>query len=660
MVREALALAWMTLAALAVFAASVSAAEARLRDALLRASIAFGVLTVVAVELLSVPEVLAAWPLAVFWGVVTAVATVVAVRRGGPAAIVATLGSLARQRRATPRADRMRLAIAGTFAAVTLLTAVVVPPNNWDAMTYHMPRVAHWLANGSVRHYPVARAQQLFMPPLNAYGIAVLQALAGSDRWANLVQWLAYVGGAAIASLAAHRLGSGRTGQIAAGVAFLTLPMAIAQATTSQADLLTAYWALVLIAIVVGPLRADTALWAGAALGLGLLTKPSFALYALPLVLVLLARAARGPERDGGVASLPAAAVGLTAIALVLQAPHAWRATATFGRPWGGGSEVTRLQNELPGVRSWISNAARDTAVHVPIPGYAAAIARGHAWLGVGPDDPRTTHLPDASFSEVAAQWFRPLIPSEDSVGNPAHFAAAAALLGFVVLRRPALGRAARAALAVAALGVVGWLLMCLPFKWQAWMARFDLPLFAALSIPLGIAVERLRPRTAALMTSCWIVGALPVLMIALHRPLIGVAGVAALAGAPDGSRMPPSVLGASPDDLLFRSNRGWRAPYLAAVDAVRASECDVVGLELERDDWEYPFWRLLGETAGPRARRLRAIGVRNETARLPPEGPDPCLVISSVPESMLSGDPRWEVTKLSADRLFTIYRKRG
>lgn len=69
------------------------------------------------------------------------------------------------------RNDRVLLAMAVTFAAVTMLIAVVVPPNNWDAMTYHMPRVAHRLANASVRHYPVARAQQLFMPPLNAYGI---------------------------------------------------------------------------------------------------------------------------------------------------------------------------------------------------------------------------------------------------------------------------------------------------------------------------------------------------------------------------------------------------------------------------------------------------------------------------------------------------------
>lgn len=328
--------------------------------------------------------------------------------------------------------DRILLAIAATFAAVTIMTAVVVPTNNWDAMTYHMPRVAHWLANASLRHYPVARAQQLFMPPLNSYGIAVLQALAGTDRWANLVQWLAYVGGALIASLAVRRLRGGPTSELAAAVAFLTLPMAVAQAATAQSDLLTAYWVLALVTLVVGRLDRGTPFWAGATVGLGVLTKPSFVLYAAPLVLALLVRQAR--RHDGGRrASVPAAAIALALTAVVVAAPHAWRTTETFGLPWGGGYEVTRMQNENLGVPSWLSNVARTTAVHLPVPGFAAAVIRVHGWLGVDPDDPRATHIYDLSFSEVASQWFRPLIPSEDSVGNPAHFVTAIALFGIVL-----------------------------------------------------------------------------------------------------------------------------------------------------------------------------------------------------------------------------------
>jgi hypothetical protein len=37
---------------------------------------------------------------------------------------------------------------------VTLVTALLAPPNNWDSMTYHMARVAHWKQNRSVDFYP--------------------------------------------------------------------------------------------------------------------------------------------------------------------------------------------------------------------------------------------------------------------------------------------------------------------------------------------------------------------------------------------------------------------------------------------------------------------------------------------------------------------------
>lgn len=53
-------------------------------------------------------------------------------------------------------------------------------------------------------------------------------------------------------------------------------------------------------------------------------------------------------------------------------------------------------------------------------------------------------------------------------------------------------------------------------------------------------------------------------------------------------------------------------------------------------------------------------VGVTNETAHLPPEGPEPCLVVSAVKQSALRDDPEWEAMRLSDGRLFTIYRRRS
>jgi hypothetical protein len=167
--REILGLAWLAVAAAAVTTAFVRARrgdDAPLRAAFLEATVTLGVATVLGVELTSAATRLAPAPLAAFWAGVAIAAAVVAVRLGDAHPSRGLLVTL-EPYLATPQ-RRILLALLGTFAIVTFVTATATPPNNWDAMTYHMPRVAHWLANGSLRHYPIARTQQLFMPPLNA------------------------------------------------------------------------------------------------------------------------------------------------------------------------------------------------------------------------------------------------------------------------------------------------------------------------------------------------------------------------------------------------------------------------------------------------------------------------------------------------------------
>lgn len=675
--RQAATLAWLFLVVGTVGAAVARYdrdADAPGRSALLKTSLVLATLAVLAVETTSALTMLAAMPLLVFSAVV--VVACASLAAAAPAASRQGLGAWRRdvvRVYASTERHRVLLLLATGCALITLLTAVVTPPNNWDAMTYHMPRVAHWLANRSLRHYPVARTPQLFMPPLNAYLITILQAVAASDVWANLVQWAAYVASAAVASLAVRRLKGGPTAELAAAFAFLTLPMAIAQASTTQADLLTAYWVLCLIALIVGPSERTTPLWAGITVGLGMLTKPSFAMYAAPLVAALLVRRMRGAGGTRGLASATVAAVSIALVASALQGPHLARTATTFGTPFGDGREVGAMRNESLGPRSWLSNFVRGTAVHVPVPGYGAAIIALHEWIGIDPDDPRTTNLRDPSFSAIAAQWFRPLIPSENSVGNPAHFLTAIVLLLALVVRPRGWSPSVATAIAIAVLGVAGWVLLSLPFKWQAWAARFDLPLFAALTIPFGIAMSETTPRAAALVMTGWLLGALPALTLAVHRPLIGADLVTRVPGARSaitavaGDRMrqmvdaraaaAPSVLGASRDDILFRSNPTAYPLYLAAVAAIRRSGCTVIGLELERDDWEYPFWRLLGESTGAGVLRIESVGVTNASAALPPEGPPPCIVVSAVEASAFRDRPGWTATKLSDGRLFTIYR---
>jgi len=94
----------------------------------------------------------------------------------------------------------------------------------------------HWAQNASVSHYPTANLRQLQFGPAAEYILLHLQVLSDSDRWANLVQWLAMVGSVALASLLARHWGAGRSGEWLAGILVATLPMGILQSSTTQND----------------------------------------------------------------------------------------------------------------------------------------------------------------------------------------------------------------------------------------------------------------------------------------------------------------------------------------------------------------------------------------------------------------------------------------
>src|SRR6185503_576531 len=89
----------------------------------------------------------------------------------------------------------------------TLAVALVAAPNTWDSMTYHLPRVAHWAANGSVAHYPTSIDRQLWQPPFGEYLVLLAYVALGGDRLANLPGWVAAVGAAIAASEIARLLG---------------------------------------------------------------------------------------------------------------------------------------------------------------------------------------------------------------------------------------------------------------------------------------------------------------------------------------------------------------------------------------------------------------------------------------------------------------------
>ena len=233
------------------------------RHAFLVASLAWGVVTTAIMEGFSLTSALAPPAVAGAW-IVAALAAAAATpwRTGRPALGIAAVAAPWRLGRpvfggATPRERAIAavrlprewgvVAATGAVLAGAGLLAVAGGISTNDAVDYHLPRVMHWIQNGSVAFYPTAVSRQLNLGPWAEYAIAQFLILGGGDAWANLVQWFAFGGSAVGVSLIARELGAGPRGQLYAAVFAATIPMAVLQASTAQNDLVEAFWVVALV-----------------------------------------------------------------------------------------------------------------------------------------------------------------------------------------------------------------------------------------------------------------------------------------------------------------------------------------------------------------------------------------------------------------------------
>ena len=173
---------------------------------------------------------------------------------------------------------------------MTTFVAVVAPPNTWDSMTYHLARVVHWAADGSVADYPTNIIWQLIYGPFSEFAVLQFQVLSGGDQLANLVQWFSMVGSIVGASLIAKRIGCPPAGQLLAAIVVATLPIGILEGSSTQTDYVVALWLVccIYLALAFTARRtAGAAAWFAASLGLAMLAKGNGYVYAAPVVLCL-------------------------------------------------------------------------------------------------------------------------------------------------------------------------------------------------------------------------------------------------------------------------------------------------------------------------------------------------------------------------------------
>lgn len=437
------------------------------------------------------------------------------------------------------------------------LIALSSPPNSSDAMAYHMPRVLMWIQQRSVDFFPTPYLNQIMLQPLHEYLTLHLYLLAGSDLLANTIAWLSTGGYILGSTLIARQLGASSRGQALTALLTATLPNGLLAATGAKNEALLAF---LFTALVYYALAADK--WRLAvACGLACFTKGTAYLFAGPVILLLLPRA------------IPHVALAT----ILIQAPFLARNLDLSGSPLGFDSAHAdgrfRWRNDHLSSAALASNLIRHTSEQLGSGSpawnnavFTTALATHHA-LGLDPQSPATTWPYEKFAAPRKANH-------ETDANNRWHlllFLAAATYL--LTQRHP---QATRLTLAL----LSGLLLFCLYLKWQPFMARMFLPLFATSCAISGLALSRTNKWLQLAIIIFLLDGARLPLLKSWIRPLLG----------------PQSVLRVSRTDQYFADMTTWgmRDKYDATLATLKASPCRTIALDINRFQLIYPLQALL------------------------------------------------------------------
>ncbi|MEQ9670987.1 ArnT family glycosyltransferase [Coleofasciculus sp. G2-EDA-02] len=516
------------------------------------------------------------------------------------------------------------LLVSVVFIVVTTgLVAIVAAPNNWDSMIYHMSRVAHWIQNQSVAHYPTHTIKQLYQNPWAEFAILHFQILSDSDRLANLIQWGSMISSLVGVSLIASQLGATLHGQILSTVVCATIPMGILQASSTQNDYVVALWLVCLayftLRIVKDGSTRSNIFNVGGSLGLAILTKGTAYVYAFPFCIWL---AVWGIKHLRWQIWKPI--ISVIGITISIDLGHYIRNLIVFGSPLSGGNDS--YTNAEFGLQIFISNLVRNLALHAdiirnlglqniitPTTGITEKMIQLlHIAIGIDISDPRTTSPRGAKFHVPG------LSLHEDTAGNPIHLLLIILAFVFVIfnLKNKNLTHVKPYSVAV----LSGFLLFCFLFTWSPWRSRLHLPLFVFFSPFIGVVFSKyLNPKITTVLAVLLVLLSHSWIFRNATRPLIGNNNIFST----------PRI------EQYFVNKKYLKPPYARAVDLIKSQNCSMVGLMGDKIEFEYPFFAINDKYPIQNRMSFNHVNVTNKSAKtsypLSSKNTEICAIIAVV-----------------------------
>lgn len=520
------------------------------------------------------------------------------------------------------------VAMLGSLLLGLLAVGLAAPSNNGDSLLYHMARIVHWAQNGSLRHYGTAYGHQLWNPPWAELAILDARVLWGNDRLSNLVQWGALVGVLVGVSSLGRGLGVDRRRRMLTVGFAASIPMAVLQATSTQNDLVTAFWLVVVAALILQVRKRALArieiVSLGLAIGLGLLTKGTFYVFVVPFLVWFVATRSWKAKPRRALIEI----VLVAGLAILPNLGHWERNLVAGGSPLG--------PREWVGAHSPLDPAALKPRVALLLPRVMRGLAQHFAtpWPGVNAAIDSGVKQVFSAFGVVVNA---PMVlwswNHEDYAGNPLHLLlAAASVVALVLWWRRTPSRVFELAGCVSSAGLLMALFISPSMTTDG--VRYHVPLFILWSPVFAAALgARLSPTASIAGASVFVVLSLPWLLFNSSRPAVGLRaerGRLSLPCSPAfGCTSVPSVFVADDAELLFARAQPLSTDLPVVLKRLQATSCRSVGLRIDSSDPEYAIWYLLD--APQSGFRMETIYTTPSLEPLLDRGFKPCAIVCTI-----------------------------
>ena len=522
--------------------------------------------------------------------------------------------------------------------------AIKSAPNNGDSMSYHLPRVMHWIQNHNINYYPAGDLRQLKYNPWAEFAIMHVHLLGQTDRFDNLVQYFAMIGSIVTVSLIAQFLGANTKGQVISGVFTATLFMGILQASSTQNDYVTAFWLTCFVYFLLNTFLPSkrkkyllNTILMGISLGLAFLTKGTAYVYASPFLLWLVYQ----NHEKNLIRRIRSIFIAICII-LILNSGFFLRNynfSGSFLDISNSSADCYRFLNGKFTLPLFASNLIKNISLHIGTPFpivnniLTDKINNIHTFFHVNINDPNISW---GCGSELEPQFhILNLSNHEDTAGNPLHLFLII-IIAFVILyhRKMRNKKFIRQYLFSV---LSGFFLFCLLIKWMIWNSRLHLPFFV-LSAPLiGVILGNKKIKNVIQITiiTLLIIISIPWVILNWSKPLIALPkslyDTSLSIVNKDIYKINKNILNTDWNIQYFVSSPGIINDYYQIINFLDQAKCYNIGLLNITE--EYELWVLISKKSDKfRIENMNVQNISNQYSTIYPfNNFHPCAIVEGV-----------------------------